>query len=252
MAQYRFQAIHTQTWHDEKFVQLTNNAKLLFLYLLTCPQSTMAGIYVLEPGNTIEDLGYPYETVPKWFIDGIANRFETLPDTVSDTVSGTSTLWYGLAQLIRIGLIDYDHVAKVLLIKNYLRHNPIISDTVLIKVVRLLQKLPKTALIESLLEVTDSMSEGKTNGMRDGYTNGFLDRLPIRTPIAQGMPGGIAYRIADGIPEGIVSKNKDKDKNKNKVPYDIPTPPTETKELTALELALQDPPDWDPSVAYEC
>ena len=88
--------------------------------------------------------------------------------------------------------------------------------------------------------------------MRDGYTNGFLDRLPIRTPIAQGIPGGIAYRIADGMPEGIVSKNKDKDKNKNKVPYDIPTPPTETKELTALELALQDPPDWDPSVAYEC
>ena len=119
----RYQRIHAQIWSDEKFRKLSEDAKFLFLYLMTSPHSNSIGIYVL-PKQYIEcDLG--------WSGKRLAIPF---------------------AELLKVGFILYDETERVVCIRNHIKHNPIQNQKQVISAEKIIESLPKSPIFSNILE----------------------------------------------------------------------------------------------------
>lgn len=68
-------------WSSPTVARLSPDGRTLALYLLTCPHSTIAGVFRLPDGYVAEDLKWPVERVQEpfgeLFANGFANRCET-------------------------------------------------------------------------------------------------------------------------------------------------------------------------------
>jgi hypothetical protein len=73
--------VYSTFWSSDTTSPLSDDGKLLALYLMTCGHSTIAGVFRLPDGYVSEDLGWGLERVRKGFIEllgkGFANRCET-------------------------------------------------------------------------------------------------------------------------------------------------------------------------------
>jgi hypothetical protein len=127
----RFQKIEATIWHDEKFRSLTHSQQLLFLYLLTCPHSNLAGCFVLPTGYACCDLKVAQKDFGK-----------------------------DLATLMEMGLTQYDATANLVLITNFQRYNPITSPTQKKAAVKIIAGLPKSKLLQHFKGLLDTLFEG--------------------------------------------------------------------------------------------
>ena len=59
--------VKVKIWHSSTFSQLSNDAKLLWLYLLTCPHGNMLGCFILKKGYMIEDLQWSKKRLKRAF-----------------------------------------------------------------------------------------------------------------------------------------------------------------------------------------
>lgn len=73
--------VYSTFWSSETTGSLSDDGKLLALYLMTCSHSTIAGVFRLPDGYVSEDLGWANERVRQGFHElfdkGFANRCET-------------------------------------------------------------------------------------------------------------------------------------------------------------------------------
>lgn len=73
--------VYSTFWSSATTGGLTDDAKLLALYLMSCSHSTIAGVFRLPDGYVSEDLGWDAERVKQGFAEllakGFANRCET-------------------------------------------------------------------------------------------------------------------------------------------------------------------------------
>ena len=73
--------VYSTFWSSSTTGGMSDDAKLLALYLMTCHHSTIAGVFRLPDGYISEDLGWVPERVSKGFAEllakGFANRCET-------------------------------------------------------------------------------------------------------------------------------------------------------------------------------
>lgn len=73
--------VHTSFWSSTDIRSLSEDARILSIYLLTCPHSTIAGVFRLPDGYACEDLQWDSGRVKKGFTElfakGFANRCET-------------------------------------------------------------------------------------------------------------------------------------------------------------------------------
>jgi hypothetical protein len=73
--------VHTRFWSSDTIRQLSDDGRLLALYLVTSPHSTIAGVFRLPDGYVCEDMKWTPERVAKAFAEllsnGFANRCET-------------------------------------------------------------------------------------------------------------------------------------------------------------------------------
>lgn len=73
--------VHSTFWSSPTTSSMSDDAKMLALYLMTCTHSTIAGVFRLPDGYVAEDLAWPSERVAKGFVElfqkGFANRCET-------------------------------------------------------------------------------------------------------------------------------------------------------------------------------
>lgn len=73
--------VHCAFWTSADVREMSDTARHLALYLLTCPHSTIAGVFRLPDGYACEDLGWTPERVREGFAElfdkGFANRCET-------------------------------------------------------------------------------------------------------------------------------------------------------------------------------
>ena len=119
----RYQRIHSQIWSDEKFRVLSQDAKYLFIYILTNPHSNGIGIYYL-PKQYIEcDL--------EWSAKQLAIPFE---------------------ELLNSGLILYDFDSRLICVKNQIKHNPIENPKQAKSAEKIISSLPKSHLFSVLSE----------------------------------------------------------------------------------------------------
>jgi|GEM_PF-6747233 len=130
----RYQKIYSQIWNDEKFTRLTPSQQRLFLYILTCPHGNIIGFFVLKKGYVCDDL----KSLPK--------------DFEKD-----------LRKLIESGLIEYDFDTSIVLIKKFLKHNPLTNPNQIKAAKNLLKELPNTKLFHRFIEVLPEVLKEELN-----------------------------------------------------------------------------------------
>jgi len=73
--------VHSTFWSSGTIGALSDDGRMLALYLMTCPHATIAGVFRLPDGYACEDLKWTTERVSKGFTElfdkGFANRCET-------------------------------------------------------------------------------------------------------------------------------------------------------------------------------
>jgi hypothetical protein len=73
--------VHASFWSSATIQALSEDARVLALYLMTSPHSTIAGVFRLPDGYICEDMRWTAERVAKGFAElsrnGFANRCET-------------------------------------------------------------------------------------------------------------------------------------------------------------------------------
>lgn len=67
--------VHCTFWSSPTISKLSDDGRMLALYLLTCPHLTIAGVFRLPDGYAAEDLGWSPERVSKGFEELFANGF---------------------------------------------------------------------------------------------------------------------------------------------------------------------------------
>ena len=73
--------VHSSFWSSQTIRDLSDDGKMLALYLMTSPHTTIAGVFRLPDGYACEDLGWTAGRLAKGFAElfakGFANRCET-------------------------------------------------------------------------------------------------------------------------------------------------------------------------------
>ena len=145
----RYTTVESIIWHDEKFRSLPEDARTLFLYLLTSPHSNMLGIFYLPKLYACSDLQWEPE------------RYQRGIDTLCDTL-----------------LIEVDK--DIIWVKNYLKHNPIKGPKQITGAVNRLMTLPDTKLIGSFMQHLEKhLLEDDVKLFKELYTKPY--RYPIDT-----------------------------------------------------------------------
>lgn len=92
---WKYHATATTFWLDRKVRELDPDARLLAIYLLTCPSRTAEGFYGLPQAIVVDHLGLT-------------------PDALTGAFSALSG----------VGFADYDQGAEVVFIERALKYNP--------------------------------------------------------------------------------------------------------------------------------
>jgi len=125
MAHYR--KIDVRIWNDEKFVALSDDAKFVFMFLLTHPSMTSLGAMRGTPPGLASELGWS----PKRFVKAFR------------------------AVLVK-GMARHDPRASFIGLPNFLKYNPPESPNVIKSWVRCLDHIPECELkAEMLKQVKD-------------------------------------------------------------------------------------------------
>ena len=120
----RYSYVHTQIWKDKKFRALSESSKLLYIAMLTAPNSNMIGLYEWPVAYAIHDLGEGW-TEQKFF--ECVNEIE--------------------AQ----GMGYYDRDNEIVFIPNFLKDNQLNTIKQIIGGGNYFNKLPSTHLFVKFL-----------------------------------------------------------------------------------------------------
>ncbi|NPV72119.1 MAG: DnaD domain protein [Firmicutes bacterium] len=124
MTESRYTRIKSRFWTDEKSGAWDNDTKLLALYLLSCPHGNILGCFVLPKLYICADLRWTPEQLQRPF-----------------------------AKLLDDDFIEYDEKASLVLVRKWLRHNPIENGNQATAAIKVLQELPKSPLLKELANI---------------------------------------------------------------------------------------------------
>ena len=144
-------------WHDPKIRAMSEDARNLMLYLLTCPHKNRLGCFALDPYYAAADL--------QWNPDRVTEALVELNDR--DRIA-----W------------DPDH--RVVLIRRFLRYNTLENPNVVIGATNDLKALPDTPLLSVLSTVLEETKKSfylpllqeLRNRLANSYPNGYPNGLP--------------------------------------------------------------------------
>ncbi len=191
----RYQQVYNKIWYDEKFVTLSEKAKFLFLYLLTCHHNNALGIFVLPKGYICGDLD--------WSMEKLHEPFQELLDK---------------------RLILYDEKVKVICIKNHLKYNPIENPNQVMSALKILEHLPRTPL--PYAEVIKHIDKPFHEPLREQLQNQFGKPLhEAEIDHEKGLPKGLPEGLPEGLPKGLPEG----------LPEGLPKPEPETETETVTE-----------------
>lgn len=122
--------VESRFWQDEKMRTVSDDARYLMLYLLTSPHRNILGFYFLPSPYACFDLGWDEKRFNK-----------------------------GLQELISKGLIKYDAHAHVVLVKNYLKHNPLENPNQVKSAIEKLDEIPETQLFQDFWEIVNKLGK---------------------------------------------------------------------------------------------
>lgn len=140
--------VESRFWQDEKMRTISTDARHLMLYLLTSPHRNIIGFYFLPTPYACFDLGWVEERFSK-----------------------------GLDELSQIEVIQYDPLTHVVLIQNYLKHNPLENPNQVKSAIDRLDEVPQTQLLQAFGDVLEQ------------FPKPFVEPLQERLRERLGQPG---------------------------------------------------------------
>ena len=156
MARYR--KIDPRIWNDAKFSSLSNDAKLLFIYLLTSPQTQMIGAVPMRAESVAAELGFDMK---RYCI--------------------------GYQELYKSGIAEYDD-RGLYWVKNFLKYNSPDNPKVVISWRDSLDFLPECPLLKKVIESAKSHCVSRGEGYIEAFKRG------IGNSMAYGMQYGTPYK----------------------------------------------------------
>lgn len=126
----RYTRIKSRFWADEKTRTWDDQTRYLALYVLTSPHNNILGCYVLPKLYICEDLNWSLEQLSKPF-----------------------------AKLLEDGFIKYDELNRLVLVVNYLKHNPIENKNQAIGAGKQLRELPRSLLLQDLEQLLKRLNK---------------------------------------------------------------------------------------------
>ncbi len=177
----RYKKIDVRIWNDAKFNALSSDAQLIFLYLLTSPQTTMLGAVPVDKHTVSRIL-----------------KFDDIRYGI------------GYKQLSQYGMLEYDE-AGIFWIKNFLKYNPPENPKVVISYASLLDLFPECPLLikiaKSVLRACEARGDSYVNALHPEF------KKLAKYDIAKDMPYGIAYPMAYQEQEQEQEQEKNKKEN---------------------------------------
>jgi hypothetical protein len=119
----RYTKVYDHVWDDERIKPLSDNAKLLFMFLSTCKHGNALGAYVLPLPYLEGDLGWSKEKLRKPF-----------------------------AELLKSGVVYYDSKTSLIVITGHLKFNPIENENQAKACKGIAETLPKSEGFSAILE----------------------------------------------------------------------------------------------------
>lgn len=138
----RYYRVSPRFWTDTR--SWTEDARLLGLYLLTCPHRTTEGLFRLPKAYIYADLG--------WTVERLGEPF---------------------AELLANGFIHYDETLEIVLITNALKYQAPENPNQVKHAISLLEELPPTPLFSLLTTVAKRFSEPLAKGLEERFGEGF-------------------------------------------------------------------------------
>lgn len=146
--------IETKFWAWAKRKKLSNDAKVMALYLLSGPHSTSVGIYYLPDGYIVADLEMGIETV-------------------------TQTL----SELFEVGFAKRCVETDFIFIEDYIFHNPPENKNVGKSMIKIILQIPDDfTFFNDLKEKLEPFTERFTDGFINGLGNGIATPKPKPKP----------------------------------------------------------------------
>ena len=139
----RYAYIHTTTWQDKKFRQLSESAKMLYIAMLTAPNSIMIGLYEWPVAYALHDLG-----------DWDRDKFFSC-----------------LSEIEGQDMARYDTENEVLFIRSFLKHNPLTSIKQVVGGAKYLKALPRSPLLMEFAKVWADYVEAPFRKSLEGRTD---------------------------------------------------------------------------------
>lgn len=157
----RYKKIDVRIWNDAKFNALSSDARLIFLFMLTSPQTTMVGAVPVDKHTVSRIL-----------------KFDEIRYGI------------GYKQLSEYGMLEYDE-AGIFWIKNFLKYNPPENPKVVISWSSLLDLFPECQLLikiaKSVLKACETRGEAYVKALHPEF------KKLAKYDMSNGMPYGITY-----------------------------------------------------------
>ena len=157
----RYKKIDVRIWNDAKFNALSSDARLIFLFMLTSPQTTMVGAVPVDKHTVSRIL-----------------KFDEIRYGI------------GYKQLSEYGMLEYDE-AGIFWIKNFLKYNPPENPKVVISWSSLLDLFPECQLLikiaKSVLKACETRGEAYVKALHPEF------KKLAKYDMSNGMSYGIAY-----------------------------------------------------------
>lgn len=123
--------IQRAIWNKTTFKSLSDDGKLLFFYIDTCPHGNLMNYFMLPPGYACEDLGWDRKRFTK-----------------------------GLGELFDKGLVEHDERTGVVLDLHHLLKFPPQNPNQVKAAIAKLGDIPKNSLYQSLINIVEKLPEG--------------------------------------------------------------------------------------------
>ena len=142
MAKYR--KVSTQIWNDTKFRDLTDDGKMVFLFILTHPHMTSLGGMRATTQGLAAELGWSFDKFSK-----------------------------GFAEPFRKGMVKYDETASCIVLPNFLKHNPPENPNVVKSWSKAADMIPECELKYQIISDAKTLCEGLKENFRKAFVNAF-------------------------------------------------------------------------------
>lgn len=146
MARYR--KIDVRMWNDRKFRELSDNAKLVFILLLTHPDTTQIGTIRTRVSNLADELG--------WQRDAMSHAIQ---------------------EVTLNGIIDADEKAGLMVINNFLKYNAPSSPNAFKSWRELIDLMPECDLLDRHVASLKAFVDSLSTGMRNAIPNDLMDAI---------------------------------------------------------------------------